>query len=101
MVICTLSMTIVNSVALTGGDWESNESNKEATATGYTGTLTDKTIPSTLGSYSITVIGDNSLESKTAFTGITIPDTMLTIGADIFRDCKNLQTLAVGTSVTS
>ena len=101
MVLVALPFTAIESIALTDGDWEYTVSNNEATVTGYTGSLTDITIPSTLGGYDVTAIGNNAFKSKTSLTGVTLPNTLVSIGEYAFSDCTNIVTMQIPSTVRS
>ena len=44
---------------------------------------------------SITSIGDRAFEGCEAFTDVTIPDSVTSLGSNIFYDCPNIQSLTV------
>lgn len=44
---------------------------------------------------SITSIGDRAFEGCEAFTDVTIPDSVTSLGSNIFYDCTNIQSLTV------
>ena len=79
-------------------------SEDEATITGYTGSSTDLAIPETVSSggntYVVKAIGDDAFSGVT-LTGITIPDTVLTIGNYAFAEQGQLTSIAIPNSVTS
>ena len=96
-----------------------------AEITGYTGAGGNITIPSTLGGYKVTIIGDSAfklyrdklgeLTSVTipnsvtsigmyafAYSGLTsvnIPDSVTSIGSSAFYDCEGLTSVTIGNSV--
>ncbi|MBR0540851.1 MAG: leucine-rich repeat protein, partial [Clostridia bacterium] len=90
LVIAALPLAAVELSALTDGDWEYTVSNNEATVTGYTGSLTDIDIPSALGGYPVTKIGNSAFSGKTTLTSVTIPDSVLTIGNSAFYNCNQM-----------
>ncbi|MBU6400317.1 MAG: leucine-rich repeat protein, partial [Verrucomicrobia bacterium] len=73
--------------------------NGTITITGYTGTNDVLTIPSTINGLRVTDIGDFAFAYAT-MTSLTIPDSVLTVGADAFNGCWNLASVALGTHLT-
>ena len=52
-------------------------------------------IPETLDGYTVTGIADDSFDSRSEFTYVTIPDTITNIGINPFRFCERLTEIAV------
>ena len=89
------------------------------TVTGYTGSATSFTIPSSyyvatdidgstfytstaIGSAtSVTAIGDDAFADNTTITSVTIPSSIKTIGARAFQKCYNLATVSMSATPTS
>ena len=65
-------------------------SGTNATITGFTGTVTELYIPSTIDGYTVTEIGDSAFENCTSLTSVTIPSSVTTIGSGAFKDCTSL-----------
>ncbi|MBR4867878.1 MAG: leucine-rich repeat domain-containing protein [Clostridia bacterium] len=87
--------------AETSGDFEYEISNGEATITGYTGSATKLTIPSSLGGYPVTTIGEGAFYDCKSLTSVTIPNSVTTIGDDAFYRCYDLTSVTIPNSVTT
>ncbi|MBR5272994.1 MAG: leucine-rich repeat domain-containing protein [Clostridia bacterium] len=61
----------------------------------------DITIPSTLGGYPVTSIGDGAFDSCSNLTSVTIGDSVTSIGSWAFYKCSSLKSITIGDSVTS
>ena len=90
--LCVLVLVLVcvfvlpaTAQAATEGDYTYTVANGEATITGYTGVGGDITIPSELGGYPVTVIGEKAFYCNYAITSVVIPDSVITIGARAFE----------------
>ncbi len=59
------------------------------------------TIPSTIGGYPVTSIGDQAFESCVYLTSITIPEGVTSIGDNAFCLCESLTSITIPDSVTS
>ena len=70
--------------------------NGEATVTGVSSSISgDITIPSTLGGYPVTNIGDYAFECCDDLTSVTIPDSVTSIGEGAFFGCSSLTAINV------
>ena len=90
----------VTASAETSGDWSYSVSDNKATITGYSGEGGDITIPSTLGGYSVTAIGEEAFEYNSTITGVTIPATVTSIGYEAFFE-SGIESIVIPNSVTS
>ena len=81
--------------AATYGDWEYTISGGQATVTGYTGSDSSVTIPSTLGSCPVKVIATNAFYSNTTMKSVTIPETVTSIKVLAFNSCSSLTSFSV------
>lgn len=66
----------------------------------YLGDETEIEIPDTYKDKSVIGIGARAF-SNTKITGITIPDSITTIGPNAFESCKELEEINIPESVTS
>lgn len=98
LMVCLLSFQVS---AETEGGFTYTVTDGKATITGYTGSATELTIPSTLGGCPVTSIGDYAFRGRTSLTSVTIGDSVTKIGWNAFRDCSSLTSVTIGDSVTS
>ena len=74
----------------------------QATITGFDISYAgDMLIPSTLGGYSVTSIGEAAFEGCAGLTSVTISDSVTSIGSGAFAYCDGLTSVTIGNSVTS
>ncbi len=85
----------------TSGDYKYTVSNKKATITAYTGSATKLTIPSKLGGYKVTKIGDYAFSGISSLKKVVIPNTVTKIGDFAFDTCESLKSYTVPKSVKS
>ena len=85
---------------ITEGDWTYVVENGGATITGSTATG-DVTIPSELGGYAVTRIGDGAFYASNGLTSVIIPDSVTSIGIRAFQNCTGLTSVNIPGSVTS
>ncbi len=60
----------------------------------------DITIPSTLGGYPVSMIGNRAFIQREDITSVTIPDSVKTIGDRAFMFCTNMTSVTIPDSVT-
>ena len=70
------------------------------TITGYTGSLTELTIPATIDGLAVIAIGNNAFANQTGLTAIALPETLKEISGSAFYCCKGLTALEIPRSVT-
>ena len=88
--------------AATSGYYTYEVEDGEATITDCSTSISGNiTIPSTLGGYPVTTIGEYAFYECTSLTGVTIPDSVTTIGNGAFRDCTSLTDVTIPDSVTT
>jgi len=94
----TFNVAVINTA--TEGYYAYTVSNGEATITGCGEDVSgDIIIPSTLGGYPVTTIGNYAFDSCTSLTAVTIPDSVQTIDSYAFCDCDRLTTVTIPGSV--
>lgn len=67
----------------------------------YTGAESNVTIPSAVGSSTVTSIGTGAFAGNTDITSVTIPSTVTRIGLEAFSDCTNLRSVSLPSSLNS
>lgn len=85
------------SAELTDGDftyWLTEGEVKTATVKKYNGTAASVTVPSALGGYTVTAIGDNAFYRNAALSSVTLPSGITVIGANAFYSCALLSSVA-------
>ncbi|MBR5570372.1 MAG: leucine-rich repeat domain-containing protein [Oscillospiraceae bacterium] len=88
--------------AATEGYYTYEVSNGEATITDVDSSISGNiTIPSTLGGYPVTTIGDYAFYYCTGLTSVIIPDSVTTIGVSAFECSDSLTSVTIPDSVTS
>ncbi|MEI6578470.1 MAG: leucine-rich repeat domain-containing protein, partial [Eubacteriales bacterium] len=83
------------------GDYTYSVANSLATVKRYIGAGGVVTIPSTLGGYPVTGIGETAFSGNVGITGVTIPDSVLNIGVAAFNNCTGLINVTIGNNVTN
>ena len=82
--------------AATSGYYTYEVSNGEATITSVSDAIDGAiTIPSTLGGYPVTAIGDGAFLNCLYLTGVTIPNSVTSIGRMPFIGCMQLTSIHV------
>ena len=94
-------MTVPVFAATTSDGFEYSISNGEVTITGYTGTVTELVVPETIGSCSVTTIGDDAFFWCESLVSITLPESVTSIGDCAFFNCTNLVSIDIPDGVTS
>ena len=79
---------------LISGNWKYTVDNGVATVTGYTGSDTSITIPTTLDGYKVKRIGDNAFEESN-IQSVVIPEDILSIGKCAFKNCTKLSSVTI------
>lgn len=82
--------------------WKYQKTGSSITITGYDGELSgDITIPSKIGDYTVTCIGNNAFDGNEKITSLTVPGTVISIRQYAFRGCKNLKKITLQEGVES
>ena len=82
------------------GQWTYIVENDGATIVGSTATGA-VTIPSELGGYAVTRIGDGAFYASNGLTSVIIPNNVTIIGGNAFGNCTGLTSVSIGNGVTS
>ena len=90
----TWTYTVANGVASVGGGSSSSTAVPKSTS----GSIT---IPSTLGGYTVTSIGDSAFYYCTELTNVSLPNSVVSIGQSAFYYCKGLESVTMPNSVTN
>jgi len=70
-----------------------NSDKTSCTVTGVTSDATEIVIPTTLGGYAVTAIGEKAFENKANLTAIYIPRSVTSIGVNAFSGCAGLSNI--------
>ena len=104
LIISTLSFGAlpVSAESFTDGYYTYTVSDDKATITDVDTSISGNiTIPSTLGGYPVTSIGDSAFYDCTGLTNVTIGDSVTSISDYAFGDCISLTSVTIPNSVTS
>ena len=94
----TWTYTVSNGKASVGGGGRLHSSSSAAVPVSTSGAIT---IPSTLGGYPVTSIGNYALYNCTNLTSVTIPNGVTSIGSSAFSGCSGLASVTIPGGVTS
>lgn len=84
----------------TSGDYTYALSGDSVRITGYTGSATNLTIPSTLAGKTVTGIDDYAFKHRNTLTSVTIPSSVTYMGGYVFDSCKNLKSVTFSNGIT-
>ena len=85
---------------ITFGDFKGTVSNNKITITGYLGTGSSVSIPSTYNGMKITKIANYAFSRKNNFTSVTIGSNVTSIGTCAFYLCKGLKSVTISCKET-
>ncbi len=71
------------------------------TITGYTGSDSVVTIPSTINGLAVICVGDGAFQGSAILTSVTLPNGVASIGNDAFYECSGLTNATIPNSVTN
>ena len=69
--------------------------------TGYSGSETSISIPSTIEGRMVTEIGNNAFAGKSGIVAVTIPETVTSIAQDAFRNCSAITSITIPSAVAA
>jgi len=95
------SIFSIEASAATSGGYTYEVADGKAEIIGYTGSATNLSIPSSLGGYTVTSIGDKAFYGNNTIVTLVIPDSVTSLGNSAFRSCENLTKVTIGSGVTS
>ena len=98
---CLLPPALADTETVDGVEWTYTVSDGEATVSGAAPTEGDLAIPSTLGGFPVTDIGQDAFSFRTGLTSVTIPDSVTSIGNDAFEYCTGLANVTIPDNVTN
>lgn len=67
----------------------------------YTGSESNVSIPSSVGSSAVTAIGTGAFAGNTDITSVSMPSSVTRIGMEAFSDCTNLRSISLPSSLQS
>ena len=67
----------------------------------YTGSESNVSIPSSVGSSAVTAIGTGAFAGNTDITSVSMPSSVTRIGMEAFSDCTNLRNISLPLSLNS
>lgn len=78
---------------------ESNYGTSGGVITEYTGTDSDVSIPSSVGSETVTAIGSGAFAGNTEIQSVRLPSTVTQIGQEAFAECTSLSSVSLPSSL--
>ncbi len=100
-VVFASSMVMANTEVIDGTTWTykvfDGQASVDVMATSAANSIT---IPSKLGGYPVTSIGDHAFEQCDSLTSVTIPNGVTEIGTRAFANCDSLESVSIPPSLT-
>ena len=91
IMLTIIALGTISVSAATSGYYTYSVSNKIVTITDCDTSISGEiVIPDTLGGYPVTYIDDSAFSGCTNLTGVTMPNSIKSIGSDAFYKCSNL-----------
>jgi hypothetical protein len=90
-----------SNAASSGQDFRYTTNNGAIKITGYTGPGGNVVIPNTIHNLPVTTIGDLAFNGVRTMTGLTIGESVRTIGQQAFYDCTGLVNVSLGTRIAT
>lgn len=97
--ITTTSRSTTETEKATTAQPENNYGTSGGVITEYTGTDSDVSIPSTIGSETVTAIGAGAFAGNTDIESVRLPSSVTQIGQEAFADCTSLASVSFSSSL--
>jgi uncharacterized repeat protein (TIGR02543 family) len=96
---CVVLHALAETATVDGVTWTFTVSGGKATVTDASPAVGKLSIPSQIGDYPVTSIGNYTFSYCTRLTSVTIPDSVTSIGEEAFSECNNLKSVAIGSGM--
>ena len=97
-----LEEALSESAEMTEGDFSYViVNNSYARITRYSGSATSVQVPSTIGGYTVQVIGARAFQGNTVLESVELPDGLTTIYAYAFENCTSITSIHLPDSITT
>ncbi len=100
LIVAVLFYFAASAMAEESGDFAYEVVKGKATITGYNGNGGAVTIPSKLGGYLVTAIGENAFGDNQLLTSVVIPEGVTSIDRSAFAFCIKMTSIKIPASVT-
>jgi len=100
LTVSAVSFLAVTSTAYSADGFTYEVSNGKATIKKYTGSAANLTIPSTLGGYPVTAIGNGAFFDCSSLINVVIPNGVTSIGRSAFDHCMSLKSIVIPEGVS-
>lgn len=92
---------VASAETTTDGNFDYTVNESTVTITKYNGSGGEVEIPATIGVNTVTSIGAEAFKDCTSLTSVAIPDGVSSIGVEAFSGCSSLRSITIPDSVTS